>query len=307
MEPTASTGHGVQASDTKHMQVSRDESKDAMDQDLPELAKLQAKPKAKPKARPKKRRMVNELGNHNESPEPASDGGSPEILLEGFHRTRAARQNLNYAVTNRAAPARKSLNTRALMMEVLKGKAPEVTKPGQKKDVKRKSKDNDPDEGLNDIEYVKTRSRRGKKVPQLGDKDEEMEEADDAFNVNVKEQQKRKASQMETSDAEMEETVVAVVIEPKATGRPKRKKILKLKPSRDEDSDQEDEDFLPAEANPDDEAPVTKQRRRSSRLDCANATATAFGTDQSAPRLLTSGMAWDHKKGPTPCVASCCE
>jgi len=239
------------------MQVGRGGSEDAMDQAPPDPAK----PQPKPRAKAKKRRMVNELGNHNESPEPPSDAGSPEILLEGLHRTRAARQNLNNAVNNRAAPARRSLNTRALMKEALRVINPRVTKADKKKDVKREQADDDTEDELKDVEEdVKTRSRRRKIFPQLEDTDEEMEEAHDAPNVNEEEQQKRKASQIETID-EMEDAVVATVVEPKATRRPTRKKVLKLRPSRDEDSDQEDEDFLPIEADPDHEAQSTKQPR----------------------------------------------
>lgn len=300
MALTASTGPAVKSSNTKDLQLGCGESEDAMDQDLPEPTK----PPPKPKAKAKKRRMVNELGNHNESPEPPSDDGSPEILLEGLHRTRAARQSLNYAVTNRAAPARRSLHVKALMMEALRVKNCKATKPGQKKDVKRKPEDDDDtDDELNDVKYVKTRSRKRKKLAQLEETDEEMEEAVDASNVNVKEQQKRKASQPETTDEEMEEAVVATVVDYQAIRTPRRQKVLSLRPSRDEDSDQEDEAFLPAEANADHEAPSKKQPRRSSRIDCANATANVFGTNRSPPRLLTSGMAWDHKKGPMSCLA----
>lgn len=302
MALTASTGQAVKSSNTEDLQVGCGESEDPMDQDLPEPTK--PLPKAKPKA--KKRRMVNELGNHNESPEPSSDDGSPEILLEGLHRTRAARQNLNHAVTNRAAPARRSLHVKTLMMEALKAKNPKVTKPGQKKDIKRKPEDDDDtDDELSEVEYVKTRSRKRKNFPQLEDTDEEMEEADDASNVNVKEQ--RKASQTGTTDEEMEKAVITTVVDCKAIRNPRRNKALKLRPSRDEDSDREDEDFQPAEANADHEAPSTKQPRRSSRIDSANATANAFGTNRSPPGLLTSGMAWDHKKGPISCLAFCFE
>ncbi len=300
----ASTGQAFKSSNTEDLQVGRGESEDAMDQDLPEPATPQAKPQTKPKAKAKKRSMVNELSNHNESPEPPSDAGSPEILLEGLHRTRAARQNLNNAVNNRAAPVRRSLNTRALMKEALRVTHPRVTKSDKKKDVKREEADDDTEDELKDVEEdVKTRSRGAKVIPQLEDTDEEMEEAHEAPNVNEKEQQKRKASQIETIDDEMEDAVVATVVEPKATRRPTRKKVLKLRPSRDEDSDQEDEDFLPIEADPDHEAQLTKQPRRSSRIDCANATTNAFGTNRSPPRPLTSGMAWDHKKGPISCLA----
>ena len=296
----AITGQAVNSSNTEDPQVGRGMSEDAMDHDLPEPATPQAKPQTKPKAKAKKRRMVDELGNHNESPEPPSEVGSPEILLEGLHRTRAARQNLNYAVNNRAAPARKSLNNKALMKEALRVINQRVTKPNKKKDVKREQADDDTEDELKDVEEdVKTRSRRRKKVPRIEDTDEEMEEAHDAPKVNEEEQQQRKASQIERTDDEMEEAVVAMVVEPKAI---RRKKVLKLRPSRDEDSDQEDEDFLPSEAYPDHEAPSTKQPRRSSRIDCVIATANAFGTNRSPPRLLTSGMAWDHKKGPIPAL-----
>lgn len=294
MALTASTGQAVKSSSTKDLQLGCGESEDAMDQNLPESTK----PPPKPKAKAKKRRMVNELGNHNESPEPRSDDGSPEILLEGLHRTRAACQSLNYAVTNRAAPARRSLHVKALMTEALRVKNCKATKPGQKKDVKRKPEDDeDTEDELNDVEYVKTRSRKRKKSPQLEETDEETEEADDASNASVKDQQKRKASQTETTDEEMEEA------DYQAIRTPKRQKVLRLRPSRDEDSDQEDDAFLLAEANTDHETPSKKQPRRSSRIDCANATMNALGTNRSPPRLLTSGMAWDHKKGPMSCLA----
>jgi len=295
---TASTGQAFKSYDTEHMQVGRDKSEDAMDEDLPELAK----PQSKVRAKAKNRRMVNELGNHNESPEPHSDVGSPEILLEGLHRTRATRQNLDYAVNNKVAPARRSLNNRALMEEALRAKPSKVTRQGQKRGVRREpEEDDDTEDELNDVEYVKTRSRRRNKAPQLEDTDEEMEEAHSTYNVNGKEQQKRKASQIETTDDEMEEAVTALIVEPKAIRRTRKKKVLKLRPSRDEDSEQEDEDFLPTEANPGHEAESIKQPRRSSRIDGANATANAFGTNRSPPKIMTSGMAWDHKKGTISC------
>lgn len=295
---TDSTWQAVKLSDKEHMQVGRGDSEAAMDQDLPEPAG----PQSKAKAKAKKRRMVKELGNHNESPEPPSDVGSPEVLLEGLHRTRAARQNLNNAVNNRAAPARRSLNNKALMKEALMAKPPKVTKPGQKKGVKREPEDDDDTEDeLDNVEDVKTRARGRKRVPQLQDTDEEMEEAHSASNVNEKEQQKRKASQIETTDNEMEEAIIALIAESKATRWPRKKKVLKLRPSRDEDSEQEDEDFLPTEAYPDHEGRSTKEPRRSSRIDSANTTANALGTNRSPSKVMTSGMAWDHKKGPIPC------
>lgn len=265
-------------------------------------AKIEPIEPAKSKGKPKGKwsRMLKELGDHNDRPETQSDVGSPEILLEGLHRTRATRQNLRNAVNNQAPEARKSMNMKALMEEALKA-GPIQIGPGKKKGFKHEPVEEDIDDASSDIEEeeVKPSPRRKRRVLQREDTEEEMGEADDAVSVEASEQQMRKDHYDVSIGLEMVEDLHAFVSKaksPKSGTKLEKQRVLELRQSREEGSDDDDDDgFLPI-ATPDLKAQPTKAPRRSLRT-VPPVRTVAFGTNRSQPKVMTSQMAWDDKKG----------
>ena len=241
-----------------------------------EYSSKSAKTRATPKG--KSSRMVKELGDLNEQANRLSECGSPEVLLEGLHRTRATRQNLNNAVNNKAPAVRKSLNNAALMEEAMSAKDVKMAGLKKKKSAKHQEEEDEIDLALRELDA----------------KDK---------NARLKAQQKKKAPQTEETDEGMEEALNALTVQAEAPNKKKKKKAPKSETPTDEDFDDEDEDFQPSDT-PQYLQPQSKQgKRRSSRIDSAAPTSTASGkviapsTSTTPLETMTPMMTWEQKKG----------
>lgn len=278
--PTANASTFTRAPHTGQYAVRGDAE---MDEDQPEVeapkpvpaARPIAEAKPKPKPKGKGSRMLKELGAYNESATSSSDSESsespkpPEALMEGLHRTRAARRNVTNAMNNKALAVRKSLNAQVLMEEALRPKAPELPHKRKKKTVRHIGTPigiddtfSESDEGV----QAKPASRRGRKTPKIEDSDQEIGGALSGLEVKVK--------------------------------KPKIVKVKKKKqpPQISEDSGEQDEDFIPAKTPAYLQPPaVIKAKRRSLR----NASVVAAPTVNapSPPKVTASGMTWEEKKG----------
>ena len=234
--------------------------------------------KSTPKSKPGKgARMVKELGNHNKEVTSSSpDSQSPEALLEGLHRTRAMRQNVTNAVNDKGPATRKSLNAKALMEEALRADVVKTTQkrkkrnPPQKKETSRCASTE-----LRKEPNRRPMSQRMKKLIKVEDPDEENEEARSVLG--------RKAA---------------------ATKPAKNKKRpLQFGLSEDDSMEDEDRDSLPAETSAYLQAPAIRGQRHGLRSNSIGTKATVSATLDAAPqeiispRLTTSGMSWEEKKG----------
>ena len=278
----ASTGNEAHVSNTpiyaSAAQIMQQETEDDME--------LQYSPEPAPKARlrGKGARMLKELSDYNRNATSSSDAASPEALLEGLHGTRATRKNVNNAVNNRAPSLRKSLNTKALMEAEL---CPDARKKKQQR--KRNS------------------IPRRKRADSTGGTSSEL---DEVIQEKAKVQQTRKIPRVEDVPDEMTEALRSSKAKARATKSTKNKKRktprLETPEWEDVEDGDEDEDYLSAEKPAYLQRPSLRGNRRSSRdgsgtLDStADARTNAPNQEAETPKIMTSGMTWDEKKGQRP-------
>ena len=273
----ASTGNEADVSNTsiyaRAAQVMQQETEDDME--------LEYSPEPAPKARlrGKGTRMLKELSDYNKDLKSSSDVASPEALLEGLHRTRATRRNVNNAVNNRAPSLRKSLNTKALMEAELCPDARKKTRQRKKNPISRRkrveSTEGSPTE-LDEVIQEKVKIQRTRKIPRVKDVADQMDGV------------------LSSSKAKARAT--------KCTKNKKRKTPRLETPEWEhvEDGDV-DEEFLSAEKPAYLQQPSIRGNRRSSRIaPAADARTNAPDQEAETPKIMTSGMTWEEKKGQRP-------
>ena len=278
----ASTGNKAHVSNTsiyaRAAQIVQQETEDDMD--------LEYSPEPPPKARLKGKgaRMLKELSNHNQDAKPSSDAASPEALLEGLHRTRATRRNVNNAVNNKAPSLRKSLNTKALMKAELCPDARKKKRQRKRNPIPRQKRA-DSTEGtsseLDEVIQEKVKPHRTRKIPRVKDVADEMDEVLSSSKVKARatkstKNKKRKTPRLETPEWEGVE------------------------------DGHEDEEYLSAEKPAYLQQPSLRKNRRSSCIGSVTLGSTADARNNAptqeaeTPKIMTSGMTWEEKKGQRP-------
>ena len=272
----ASTGNETDVSNTsiyaRAAQVMQQETEDDME--------LEYSPEPAPKARlrGKGTRMLKELSDYNIDVKSSSDVTSPEALLEGLHRTRATRRNVNNAVNNRAPSLRKSLNTKALMEAELFPDARKKTRQRKKNPTSRRKRAESSEGSSTELDEVvqKVKIQRTRKIPRVKDVADEMD--------GVLSSSKAKASKSKSTKNKMRKTT----------------KLETPEWEHVEDGDV-DEEFLSAEKPAYLQQPSIRGNRRSSRIaPAADARTNAPDQEAETPKIMTSGMTWEEKKGQRP-------